>query len=251
MQTVLLLGGTGRTGRRVAERLVERGVGLRVIVRSVERLPEHIRGKAGVDVVQADLLALTDSDLRDRVRGCGAVICCLGHTLNFRGIFGRPRNLVVQAVARVCRQIEALRPPTPVKVILMSSVSVNDPAGRSGRRGRLEKALVWALRRILPPAKDNQDAADFLCQVVGTSNPYVEWVAVRPDTLREGDPREYTVHDGLVTSLYAPDTTTRANVAHFMCELALDQRVWEAWRGRLPVIVDSESPQEPQGARGV
>ena len=29
-----------------------------------------------------------------------------------------------------------------------------------------------------------------------------------------------------------------ANVAHFICELVTDDRTWEQWRGKLPVIVD-------------
>jgi len=37
--TVLLVGGTGRTGRRVLEQLLSRGVSVRVVVRSSQKLP--------------------------------------------------------------------------------------------------------------------------------------------------------------------------------------------------------------------
>ena len=37
-QTVLLVGGTGRTGRRVLEQLLSRDVNVRAIVRSAEML---------------------------------------------------------------------------------------------------------------------------------------------------------------------------------------------------------------------
>ena len=76
------------------------------------------------------------------------------------------------------------------------------------------------LRGVVPPARDNQRAANFLYGSIGTSNPFVQWAAVRPDTLLEGDVSEYTLHEGLVSSLFAPDSTNMANVAHFMCELA-------------------------------
>ena len=36
---VLLVGGTGRTGRRVLEQLLSRGISVRVIVRSAQKLP--------------------------------------------------------------------------------------------------------------------------------------------------------------------------------------------------------------------
>ena len=62
---------------------------------------------------------------------------------------------------------------------------------------------------------------------------------VRPDSLKDGDATEYTLHEGLVDSLFRPDQTNMANVAHFMCELATDADVWAAWRGKLPVIVNT------------
>ena len=68
---------------------------------------------------------------------------------------------------------------------------------------------------------------------------FVQWVAVRPDTLREGDISEYSLHDGLVSSLFAPDSTNMANVAHFMCELATNSKAWDEWKGRLPVIINA------------
>ena len=63
---------------------------------------------------------------------------------------------------------------------------------------------------------------------------------VRPDTLTEGDLAEYTVHDHLVASLARPDSTRMAQVADFMCQLALDQDTWQRWAGQMPVIVDAE-----------
>ena len=64
-------------------------------------------------------------------------------------------------------------------------------------------------------------------------------MAVRPDTLKEGDVTEYALHEGLVDSLFRPGETNMANVAHFMCELATDPEVWAAWQGKLPVIVNA------------
>jgi nucleoside-diphosphate-sugar epimerase len=239
---VLLVGGTGRTGGRVLEQLLGRGIGVRAIVRSAGRLPKGAAQDPRLEVLEADLLSLSDEELLRHVRGCDAVISCLGHVLDLKGIFGPPRDLVTRATSRLCRAIEAAQPTSPVKFILMSSVSVNQPAGRDTRRGAFEKGVLWMLRCVLPPAKDNQEAADFLCDSVGTSNSFVEWVAVRPDTLLEGDVTEYTLHENLVSGLFRPNSTNMANVAHFMCAMARGDVAWDRWSGRLPVIVNAKTP---------
>jgi nucleoside-diphosphate-sugar epimerase len=237
-RTVLLLGGTGRTGGRVMRQLLDRGVGVRAVVRSTERLPDGVAGAAGLSVKEADLLSLSDAELGALVSGCDAVLSCLGHTLSAAGLFGRPRDLVAQAARRVCRAAAGLRRERPLRFVLMSSVSVNRPGGADTRRTWLERATVWLLRGLVPPARDNQRAADFLLEAIGTDGRAVQWTAVRPDSLGEGDVSPYDVHEGLVDSLFRPGETRMANVAHFMCELVTDDGVWETWRGKLPVIVD-------------
>jgi hypothetical protein len=73
------------------------------------------------------------------------------------------------------------------------------------------------------------------------TNPFVQWAVVRPDTLLDGDVSEYTLHEGLVSSLFAPDSTNMANVAHFMCELVAHPKAWHEWRGKLPVITNASA----------
>lgn len=242
-QNVLVVGGTGRTGRRVVEQLLSRGVHVRAIVRSARRLPERVIAEPGLTVVEADLLSLDDQDLLAQVRGCDAVISCLGHTISLKGIFGSPRDLVTRATEHLCRAIAGAQSDRPVKFILMSSVSVNCPEALDTRRGRLEKTVLSVLRCVVPPSRDNQRAADHLWREIGTRDPHVEWVAVRPDTLLEGDASQYAVHEGLVSSLFKPDSTSMANVACFMCELATNQETWRVWKGKLPVIVNASGPE--------
>ena len=238
---VLLLGGTGRTGGRVLQQLLGRGIHVRAVVRSPERLPAGVVDDPQLTVVEADLLSLSDEQVREQVDGCDVVISCLGHTISAQGVFGQPRDLVTRSVERVYRAARELRPAQPARLILMSSVSVNRPGGVDTRRGRLERAVLWLLRGLVPPARDNQRAADFLHDVVEPAGPHVQWAVVRPDTLKDGDATEYTLHEGLVDSLSRPGETNRANVAHFMCELATDPGAWATWRGKLPVIVNAPS----------
>lgn len=241
-QTVLLLGATGRTGGRVLTQLLGRGLKVRAIVRSAGRLPPGAAADPNLAVVEADLLALDDAALQRHLAGCGAVVSCLGHVLSVKGILGPPYDLVTRATARLCRAVEALRPDRPVAFILLSSVSVNDPQRPDRRRRGLERAFLGLLRGLLPPARDNQRAVDFLSRTVGTAHRYLRWTAVRPDTLLAGDATAYTVQDALVDSLFAPGHSRMANVARFMADLVADPALQEAWSGRLPVLVDTGPP---------
>jgi uncharacterized protein YbjT (DUF2867 family) len=224
------------------QQLLGRGIHVRAAVRSAERLPAGVADDPRLAVVEADLLSMSDEQVREQIDGCDVVISCLGHTISAQGVFGRPRDLVARSVERVYRATRELRPAQPVRIILMSTVSVNRPGGRETRRGRFERACLWLLRGLVPPARDNQRAADFLQDVVEATDPHAQWVVVRPDTLKEGDVTGYVLHEGLVDSLFRPGETRRANVADFMCRLATDAEAWAAWRGKLPVIVNA-SPE--------
>lgn len=237
---VLLLGGTGRTGGRALEQLIERGFAVRAIVRSRDKLPRGSVESPNLTVIEASLPSISDGELQRHLVGCQAVVSCLGHVVSLRGVFGPPHDLVTRAVTHVCRQIEALAPSSPVKLILMSSVSVHGPRGCDARRGSFERAFLSVVRAAVPPAKDNQNAADFLRQDIGLTNAFVEWVIVRPDSLLVGDVSEYVLNGELTHSIFAPASTRMANVAHFMCELVARPTLWAEWKGKLPVITDAE-----------
>lgn len=240
--TVLVLGGTGRTGGRVVSQLLARGASVRAIVRSASRLPNGAAGHPNLAVTEADLTAMSDADLLDHLKGCDAVVSCLGHPTTPGGILGPPHDLVARAVRRVVQAAETLAPAYPLRLVLMSSVSVNRPGRLDVRRSAGARAMLAVIRALVPPAKDNQAAADFLMGHAGSVSPYVEWVTVRPDTLVEGDVSEYVVHEGIVATLAKPDDTAMSNVAHFMCELVCDGATWRTWRGKLPVIVNASAP---------
>ena len=237
---VLILGATGRTGSRVLTQLLARGVPVRAIVRSADRLPAGAVGNPLLDVVEADLLELPPEAFAGYLAGCDTVISCLGHTISVRGILGPPHQLVTRAVRLVRAAVATMQPATPVRLILMSSVSVNQPGHADVRRGGGERAYMWGMRALVPPARDNQRAADLLVREVGPADANLEWVIVRPDTLTEGAVAEYRVHDAPVASLFKPDHSRMSGVAHFMCELATDDATWQRWRSRMPVVVDAQ-----------
>ena len=236
--TVLLLGGTGRTGGRVLRQLLDRDVSVRAIVRSTARLSEGVAGNPHLTVIEADLLSLTTEELRRYLEGCDTVISCLGHNLTMRGIFGPPFDIVARSVSNLVHAIDAMQLAKPVRFILMNTVSVNQPARADTRRGTGQRLFLSVMRGLVPPARDNQRAADFLAHEIGPNSRSVEWVVVRPDTLLDGDVTEYRLSSELVSSIFRPDKTNMANVAHFMCELAADDQAWDRWKGGMPVIVN-------------
>lgn len=66
-QTVLLVGGTGRTGRQVVRQLLERGVLVRAIVRPGAALAPDLARHARLTLTEASLLALTEEQLQRQV----------------------------------------------------------------------------------------------------------------------------------------------------------------------------------------
>ncbi len=124
---VLILGATGRTGSRALTQLLERGVPVRAIVRSADRLPAGSADNPLLDVVEADLLELPPEVLTEHLADCDTVISCLGHPISVRGVLGPPHFLVTRALRLVRTAVDARQPAAPVRLILMSSVSVHRP----------------------------------------------------------------------------------------------------------------------------
>jgi hypothetical protein len=116
------------------------------VVRSAERLPAGFADDPRLTVVVADLVSLSDARVRELVDGCDVVISCLGHRASLQGVFGQPRDLVCRSIERVYRATRELRPAQPVKLILMSSVSVNRPGGLDARPGYADGAMTSGIR---------------------------------------------------------------------------------------------------------
>lgn len=89
-QTVLLVGGTGRTGRRALQQLLDRGVRVRAIVRSGAKLSRDVAGSSNLTVTEASLLSLRDEELQQHLRGCDMQ---LRHPVGVRFQVGVPSRL--------------------------------------------------------------------------------------------------------------------------------------------------------------
>ncbi|KAF0138993.1 MAG: hypothetical protein FD122_3566 [Stygiobacter sp.] len=99
------------------------------------------------------------------------------------------------------------------------------------------------LRYLLPPQKDNEEAAKYLSNTLGEDNSKIEWAAVRPDTLINKEKEsEYEIFKSPKQSpVFDAGKTSRINVAHFMTELLCKEEMWEKWKYKMPVIYNTRN----------
>lgn len=247
-KTILVLGGTGATGRRLVAELLARGHRVRAIVRASTRLPAELRGHPQLQVIEGSALELGEDELAQALAGCDAVASCLGHNLSLRGMFGPPRRLVTDSVARIHSMLAESRPERPVRLVLMCSAGVRN-ADLDEPVSAAQRFVLFLLRFLVPPHADNEQAAEYLRSTVGRDDAAVEWSVVRPDTLQEGDEvSDYELHASPTRSaLFNAGETRRMNVAHFMARLATDDAAWHEWRYRMPVIYNSDKQRKQEG----
>lgn len=234
----LVVGASGATGRHVVNQLLERGQTVKAIVRSADTLKTH----NNLTVIEASLLDLSDIELAQHVKGCRAIVSCLGHNMSFKGIFGQPRRLVTEGTRRLCEAVKTNKPEASVKFILMNT------AGNSNRDLKepisiAQKLVISTLRNLLPPQADNEDAAEYLRTKIDRSNNQLEWVVVRPDSLlNETSVSAYTLHASPTRSaIFNPGKTSRVNVAQFMAELITNKETWQQWKYQMPVIYNQSN----------
>lgn len=241
MNKVLVVGASGATGRLLVADLLDRGVEVMAIVRNSSSLQSGFSNHGNYHEVAASITDMPDSELSAVVKRCDAVLSCLGHNLTFHGMFGHPRRLVTDSIEKICRVVGSLEPGSKVRVILMNTTG-NSNRDIPEKPPVSQRIVISILRRLLPPHVDNEQAADFLRTRIGSDHPFIEWVAVRPDGLTdEAEVSAYEIHASPTrNAIFNAGHTSRINVANFMANLATDAKLWEAWKGRMPVIYNAE-----------
>ena len=236
--TILVVGATGKTGRLLVEQLLAKNHLVRVVVRSSRRLPAEVLEHPNTTVIEASVLDLTDQEMAEHVQDCNAVVSCLGHVMDFKGMFGEPRKLCTDATRRLCDAIEKNGSPTPTRFILMNTVGVQNP-DLDEKRTWFERGLLTLLRNTLPPHRDNETASEHLHRNVGRKNRHVEWCSVRPDSLIDAELSPYDINESPTTGILTGRPTARSNVAHFMIELIENSELWNIWKFGMPVVMNA------------
>ena len=237
MTKVLIVGASGATGKLLVADLLQRNIEVVAVVRAASSLTKTIENQSNYREIPASITELSEQELIPYLKGCDVVLSCLGHNLTFKGMFGEPRRLVTDTIEKVSRAIESLEPDKKVKIILMNT---------TGNRNRdipekpplSQKLVISVLRLLLPPHVDNEQAADFLRTCIGQDHQFIDWVAVRPDSLtNEVEVSKYKTHSSPTrNAIFDSAPTSRINVANFMANLATNSDLWAVWRGKMPVI---------------
>ena len=230
----LVLGASGATGKLVVSQLLEKNRAARIIIRESSAIPDKIAKGKNIEIVKGDIDGFSTDEIRKLLQDCDSAVCCLGHRVSFTGMFGPPRRLVVNAVKKITAVMASGN--SSKKFILMSTTAYTNK-----RRGETntfaEKLILTLLTIFLPPHRDNMLAGDHLVYDTQTS-PNIEWIAVRPDSLVDEDSSsDYEIHENKIRSpIFDPGKTSRINVAHFMASLLADERLWNTWKYKTPVI---------------
>jgi nucleoside-diphosphate-sugar epimerase len=240
--TTLVVGASGSTGKLLVEQLLKLGHTVKVIVRSPEKTPSSWKENNQVIMIKASVLEISGEEMAKHLSDCSAVASCLGHNLNFKGIYGKPRRLVTGAVELLCNSIRRNSPGQPVKFVLMNTTGnrnrdLNEPISFG------QRVVISLLRSLLPPHPDNEKAAEYLRVKIGQNDPSIEWVAVRPDNLIDEDEvTPYSLHPSPIRNpIFNPGKTSRINVGNFMARLIDDDHLWNEWKGQMPVIYNEDS----------
>lgn len=172
------------------------------------------------------------------VRGCDAVVSCLGQNPSSAlGIWANSPRLCSDVTRSVCHAAALIKPAAPIKLVMVSASLVDHPDGSTDPpRGFAMKAILLFMEKLIPPHADNVATARVLFdEVSGAHNPYVDYCAVRPDLLTDGPLGNYTAHARhQSTSFFNPGETARANVGAFMAELAAVDSQWAQWKNNFP-----------------
>lgn len=258
-QKVLVVGATGATGKYVVAKLLAQKIPTKVIVRSKERflglLPLEESNAESYDeklltVREASLLDLSDEEIDQQVSDCTVVISCLGHNLTFSGIWGHPRRLVSDAATKLTQAMikasKASKSKTLPKFILMGSDGVANPDGTDDERSFSERTILSLLRLLIPPHVDNEMAAAYLANTLGTDCASLEWTIVRPtDLVDESAIKDYQLFDKPQGSLFGSGQATRSNVAQYMVDLVIDKNdLWKQYKFKMPVLHDGPAAKD-------
>lgn len=150
----LVLGATGATGKHLVNQLLNMGSEVVAVVRSPDRVPDDWKNNGRVTLIEANIDEVSEDQMVKYLGECQAVASCLGHNVSFKGIYGKPRRLVTNAVKLVCSAIKRTDADQPITFILMNTVGYRNP-DYDGPRAFKERVVIALLRLLLPPHPDN------------------------------------------------------------------------------------------------
>lgn len=237
----LVLGASGATGSLVAMELARRNTQIRIFVREGAILPAGLLNNPLVEIKRGNISEIADSEFLKLIENCNGVISCLGHNITLKGMFGHPHNLVADSIRKICNVLNR-KSDSKVKIILMSTTAYTNTKN-SEKNSLGENIILSILKILLPPHRDNVNAANYLQKEIGTENSKIEWIAIRPDTLiNESQAGVYEVQKSPIRSpVFNAGKVSRINVSQFMADLLTNEEEWRKWCFQMPVIYNTSA----------
>jgi NAD(P)-dependent dehydrogenase (short-subunit alcohol dehydrogenase family) len=183
-KTVLVLGATGRVGAATTRALLAKGCDVRVLVRDTNRLPKTLTEYIGDESltqetpprlvpIVAEVSRMSVKEMASAMRGCDAVVCCLGHRVDgIESVFAEPRFLVTHAAALVLEAAGTMRPMDDFETQNDFIEPIGDVTNQSNFAEDTEASVEMALatRKVLVSA-DKPPSRFVLLASAGADNP--------------------------------------------------------------------------------
>ena len=106
------------TGTSLVEQLLAKNHKVRIIFRTSNKLPADILENPNTTAIEATLLDLTDEKMTEHVKDCDAVVSCLGHVMDFKGVFGEPKSYAQTLQRDYVMLLKSIACPNPPNLYL-------------------------------------------------------------------------------------------------------------------------------------
>ncbi|KAJ3382393.1 hypothetical protein HDU92_004786 [Lobulomyces angularis] len=227
---IFIIGGTGRVGRQVLEQLLSNGNEVKALVRSKESevLKDFLNNPKLTVIEEKDLLSLSTEDFSKLIQDVETIICTLGHT----SVSAKPKTLVVDTTKLIHKSVEHLKPSVPVKLLMLGTSGILNPAD--------DRKMV---KYLVAPVQDSQECVDYIANTITKDNQYLQWTIVRPVNFvekYEDGITEYKTFEKTIHPFYNNGVVKIKNIADFFVNLAKNNELFDTWKGKMPVIVDSD-----------
>lgn len=235
--TVLVVGGTGKTGKLVIEELLKRNCNIKTIIRDSSSLSPNIESNTQLTKIVGTVLDMESKQLETILYDCDGVVSCLGHNITCQGLFGEPKRLVTNTVKKLFDTINKFPHRKKIKFVLMNSVGVKN-LNLDEKNYFSQKCITYVLRKLLPAHLDNEQVVDYLR--LKSSN--IQWVSVRPVSLVNNNTvtKYDTSPSPIENPIFGSGEVSRVNVAHFISELISNEDTWNKWKEQMPVIYNKK-----------
>jgi putative NADH-flavin reductase len=198
-ERLLIVGGTGGTGRQLVTQALERGYRVTALVRNPSKLAlKH----PSLRVAQGDILDY--ASVEQVVRGQDAVVSALGH----KRFFG-PTRILSEGTRNLLRAMEA---HGVSRLVCITTLGLGDSAGRMGL-----PYTLFIIPLVVPFYFWDKTRQE---QLIAES--HLDWVIVRPGALTNGARRGAYRHGHSVGSFLWTVRISRADTADFMLNQTAD-----------------------------